>query len=160
MRMLFYTAVAVAATIASLGQTVKIDANYNYSDEALFQMKETMFPYLTDSEFFDMMQEMHGYKDTSVPASTPVAKKLPTKAGQTGNAAQEANKVANEMKTKAKEQENEKKKQEEKERIEKKKQEETEELEKKKKEAQAEAKKEEEKGKKELEEQQKKLAER
>jgi hypothetical protein len=34
--MLFYTAVAVAATIASLGQTVKIDANYIYSDEALF----------------------------------------------------------------------------------------------------------------------------
>ena len=60
--MLFYTAAAIAASIASLGQAIRLETTTNYSDEQLFQMKESMFPNMTDGEFLDMIDMMNSFK--------------------------------------------------------------------------------------------------
>lgn len=60
MRMLFFTAAAIAANLATLAQSVKLNFS-NYTDDALLNMKDTLFPDMTDVEFTDMLSAMEGY---------------------------------------------------------------------------------------------------
>ena len=60
--MLFYTAAAIAASIASLGQAIRLETTTSYTDEQLFQMKEAMFPNMGDGEFLDMLDMMNSFK--------------------------------------------------------------------------------------------------
>ena len=57
MRMLFFTAAAVAAaTFASFGHAVKLEFLDQFTDDQLFNLKEKMFPDMTDNAFLDMME--------------------------------------------------------------------------------------------------------
>ena len=60
MRMLFFTAAAIAASIASLGQSIRLDIGFfnTLTDDQLLNMKDSMFPDMTDMEFADMISAM------------------------------------------------------------------------------------------------------
>ena len=73
MRMLFYTAAAIAATLAAVGDALKINQQ-GYSDEALLNMKESMFPELTDNEFLDLLEQMDSYRAGTAGQKKPTPK--------------------------------------------------------------------------------------